>query len=121
MISDYGRAFERLELFANESQNWDGHGASPAPEGVVVGVKSLLASAIEHELPPPSLTLSHSGSVSVVWNKPRCFYVTLLVSSRQSFDHTILQHGEKPVCGRSVGMTISESLAAEIRSLCSRD
>lgn len=118
MSDAYERAFARLELFANESPNWDGHGASPAPENVVAGVKALLASAIEHELPAPSLVLTHSGCISVVWNKPGTYYITFLVSGSESFDHVILKDGEKPISGRSTDMSISDSLAGDVRKLC---
>lgn len=117
MKSDYNRAFERLDQFANESPNWDGHGASPAPESVVAGVRLLLESAIEQDLPAPSLVLTYSGSVSVVWNKPKFFYVSLLVSSCEFYVYTILEFGGTPVSKGSVDMKIDDSLADKIRNL----
>lgn len=81
---DYERAYSRLQSFVNEEQDWDGCDGSPATETTAKAVTSFLSAARSKFLSRPSLTLSNSGAVSVVWKNDRD-YVTVRFSGAEKF------------------------------------
>ncbi|MCK9747114.1 hypothetical protein LT699_10965 [Pseudomonas syringae pv. syringae] len=67
-LPDYSYAFDRLKLFVNEQEDWDGYGGLPASYEVSVQVQAFLKLAQCRRIKVPSLAMGGNGSVAVVWN-----------------------------------------------------
>lgn len=69
VIPDYDKAFERLKAFVEEGLDWDGSGGQPASVDTAVAVMGFLSRVQSKGVSRPSLTLSNSGAVNVIWKR----------------------------------------------------
>lgn len=69
ILPNYNYAFDRLNAFKNEDDNWDGYGGLPASEEASKDVEEFLKLAQDLKLEEPGLCMGGDGSVGVVWCK----------------------------------------------------
>lgn len=67
-MPDYQYAFDRIDLFENEQEDWDGCDGLPASPAVAAEVRTFLTAAQKEGIEVPSLAMGGDGSVAVIWN-----------------------------------------------------
>ncbi|MCY1297543.1 hypothetical protein D9M70_469860 [compost metagenome] len=108
-VPDYDKAFERLAAFVEEDEDWDGYGGQPASQDTAVAVSLFLFAVKEKSLVRPSLTLSNSGAVSVVWKRERN-YVTATFKGRERYVATVTRNGESKFAVEGTAGMLPEEL-----------
>lgn len=74
-LPNYGYAFDRLHVFEQETEGWDGAGGLPASPAVAKEVRKFLLAAQKLSLQVPSLAMGGDGSVAVIWTDQE-FYIS---------------------------------------------
>ncbi len=87
-VHGYGRAFERLEKFAAEQENWDGYGGIAALPEVVEETRSLLGNLCAAQIPEPGLAMGGDGSVGLFWSHAG-YYVSVEVDGTGEYVYLI--------------------------------
>lgn len=67
-LPDYSYAFNRLQVFVEEQEGWDGYGGLPASALVAQQVEAFLERVQCQRIKVPGLAMGGDGSVAVVWN-----------------------------------------------------
>ncbi|MBI6681423.1 hypothetical protein YA0697_06815 [Pseudomonas viridiflava] len=88
-LPNYEMAYARLRDFENEEYDWDDLGGYSAHSSTATAVSESLTLARELGISRPSLTLSNSGAVSVIWNNDSAF-VTLKFKGDNQYSVVIL-------------------------------
>lgn len=113
----YEKAFLRLDSFANEQEDWDGYGGKPAAPETVEGVIAFLNAARGHALSEPSLVLSSSGAVSVVWNEIGGWYISVLIAGNRKHTYHVLKRGESSISAEVDGFELAPALIDHVRRI----
>lgn len=113
----YAPAFKKLESFAGETADWDGYGSFPAPAGVIVDATAFLKSCIENDLVRPSLILSSSGAVSVVWKKVNDVYISVVLAGRGYHTYSVVKASSPTYSAQVDGLDIDPALVERIKAL----
>ncbi|WP_440778821.1 hypothetical protein [Pseudomonas syringae] len=87
--NNYEIAYARLRDFENEEYDWDGLGGYPAQASTVKAVSKSLDLAGKLGVSRPSMTLSNSGAVSVIWKNDSAF-VTLKFKGDNQYSVVVL-------------------------------
>lgn len=85
--------FGRLQDFVSEELGWDGFDGKPASNETALAVTNFLLKCKTLGFSKPSLTLSNSGAVSVIWKRDFA-YVTANFKDSKKFSVIILDNGK---------------------------
>lgn len=107
--NNYDKAFERLKYFVEEELDWDGCNGQPASDSTAFAVSRFLSMAQTKGISRPSLTLSNSGAVSVIWNRGRN-YVTIHFQGCTKFVAIVLENGESKLALERPAMDFPKEL-----------
>lgn len=107
-LPDYSYATDRLQVFLDEEENWDGCGGLPASPEVAVQVQIFLSAARNSGIVVPSLAMGGDGSVAVVW-KNESYYISADFDGSPEYSFFV-SHGDDYLKG---GVCSSETLDSD--------
>ncbi|WP_163018447.1 hypothetical protein [Pseudomonas viridiflava] len=119
-LPDYSYAFDRIEVFENEVQGWDGADGLPASTDVANQVRKFLMAARKEDIQVPSLAMGGDGSVAVIWTDQN-FYISADFDGTDDYSFFISEGDEFINDGVSASDKLDERLASYLKKYFTDD
>lgn len=119
-LPDYEYAYDRIRVFEEEEQGWDGADGLPASPAAASEVRKFLAAARQELIQVPSLAMGGDGSVAVIWTDDN-YYMSADFDGADSYSFFISEGDDFIDDGVCVSHKLDERLAKYLKKYFTDD